>query len=236
MAPTQPVIKDYKLLHRIGGGSFADVYEAEAPGGYRVAINEIRQSLSHEDAKRELDSLKLFAELQHDCLVRIHASWVLDDRLYVVMDLANGGTLRDRLLECRAAGAEGIPAEELVSYFRDAAEAIDYLHGEKVLHRDIKPANILLFKPQRRRGGSGTATPSLFRARAKVADFGLARLVETQQLAASGGGTSAYLAPEVWRGSTLPQSDLYSLAASYVERLSCDEREECPTGAAALWH
>src|SRR5262249_15962103 len=73
------------------------------------------------------------------------------------------------------------------------------------------------FKPQRRRGTAGAATPSLFRARAKVADFGLARLVETQQLAASGGGTSAYMAPEGWRGCTLPQSDLYSLAPSYVE-------------------
>jgi serine/threonine protein kinase len=75
------------------------------------------------------------------------------------------------------------------------------LHSEHVIHRDIKPDNILLLNKH-----------------AKVADFGLARFLETEQTAsASGSGTPAYMAPEVWRRRVSERSDQYSLAMSYVE-------------------
>jgi hypothetical protein len=122
------------------------------------------------------------------------------------MDLADG-SLRDRLKECRKEGRAGIPVAELLNYFREAAEALDYLHAEHVLHRDIKPENILLLKRH-----------------AKVADFGLARLQEQQRsVTASGSGTPAYMAPEVWRGKVSVHSDQYSLAVAYVE-LRLDRR------------
>ena len=65
------------------------------------------------------------------------------------------------LAECRAAGQAGIPAPELVAYFREVAEALDYLHEHRVLHRDIKPDNILLTGRH-----------------AKLADYGLPRVLE----------------------------------------------------------
>src|SRR5262249_22065188 len=98
-------------------------------------------------------------------------------------------------------GREGIPVEELLAYFAEAAEALDFLHKKNVQHRDIKPDNILLLQ-----------------GHAKVADFGLARLQEGRLLAsATSSGTPAYMAPEVWRGKVSHHSDQYSLAATYVE-------------------
>jgi len=108
---------------------------------------------------------------------------VIGNRLVIAQELADG-SLRDRLRECQRQGLPGIPVEELVGYFRDAAEGLDYLHWQGVLHRDIKPENILL------QGGA-----------AKVADFGLAKSHEqSMMMSVSFAGTPAFMPPEVWGG------------------------------------
>jgi formylglycine-generating enzyme required for sulfatase activity len=110
-------------------------------------------------------------------------------------------SLRGRFEECLKAGLPGIPPTELLRYFREAAEALDYLHTEQVQHRDIKPDNILLLGQH-----------------VKVADFGLAKLLEKTSLqSASHAGTPIYMAPEVWNSKLSIHSDQYSLAIMYAE-------------------
>src|SRR5262249_8454509 len=96
----------------------------------------------------------------------------------------------------------GIPAEELISYFRDVAVGLDYLHWQGVLHRDIKSDNILLKKGY-----------------AKVADFGLARAQSKSlvMMSVSFAGTPAFMAPEIYLGKGGKKSDQYSLAFTYAE-------------------
>jgi hypothetical protein len=195
-----PAGEGYQLLERIGKGQFGEVFRARAPGGVLVAVKRIFRSMDDESSQRELRALERVRELRHPFLLQTHNYYPLGERLIVVMELADG-SLQDRFEQCRAAGLAGIPPEELVRYYAEAAEALDFLRQEKLCHRDIKPQNLLHLK-----------------GHAKVADFGIARV---QQNALDHtmhvGGTPSYMAPEMWNGAISVQSDQYSFAATWYE-------------------
>src|SRR5262249_40366448 len=98
-----PIGGGYKLLKRLGGRRFADVYRAEAPGGVLVAVKQLRQPLDHDEAQREQKALELVKNLRHPYLLQVQAFCLWADRLFIVMELADG-TLRDRLKQCKDRG------------------------------------------------------------------------------------------------------------------------------------
>jgi serine/threonine protein kinase len=196
--PTQGV-NNYEKTEMLGHGNFGEVWKAKAPGGIEVAIKVVTQPIERDAAQRELHALELVKNLRHPCLLATLAIWIDNDRLHIVMELADG-SLRDRFKQARKQNQPGIPLSELLMYFADAAEGLDFLHTRKVFHRDVKPDNILLLH-----------------GHAKVADFGLARLQEKQMATVSFAGTPIYMAPETWGGKGGPRSDQYSLAFAYAE-------------------
>ncbi len=163
----------------LAAGSSARCGSRKKPSGIEKAIKILLQAADRDAAQREFKSLELIKNLRHPYLLATEDFWIANNRLHVVMELADG-TLRGRLKQHQADGLLGIPLEELFRYVSEAAEGLDYLHEQHITHRDVKPDNILLLH-----------------GHAKVADFGLARRQEQQTEAMSLAGTPAYMAPEV---------------------------------------
>jgi serine/threonine protein kinase len=189
----------YRLLDRIGEGSFGEVRRAEAPGGIFVAVKVIYRPVGSDADQHEKKAIDRIKNLSHPFLLSTHAYWIEDGRLHIAMELADG-TTRDRLKACLARGLIGIPPEELLRLIKQAAEALDYVHGEGLFHRDVKPDNILIKK-----------------GFAKIGDFSLVRKQDTLSLDGAAAGTLAYMGPECYRGNVVRQSDQYSLAITYFE-------------------
>jgi len=195
-------IKDYRLIARIGEGSFGQVWKAER-GGFEVALKILKASVNSEETQRELKSLETLKRLHHKYLLHTENFWSDGDQLYIEMELADGGTLKDRFKACLAEGKEGIPPDELLKYFTEAAKALDYLHSHRpvFLHRDIKPANVLLVK-----------------GCAKLGDFGLLRQVSNNDATHTQGGTIPYMAPESIKEDKFSvATDVFSFAVMYAE-------------------
>lgn len=191
----------YTLTKRIGTGGFGEVWLGnDIHGNIPKAIKVIFRSIESDEAKTELHALEIIKRLNHPYLLRTEGFFAEQERLIVVMELADG-SLREMLKKCKKESESGLPVEKLLVYMRHAAEALDYLAEEGIFHRDIKPENILLVGKI-----------------AKVADFGLAKLAANRQSTKTNfAGTSAYSSPETWKGRVTARSDLYSLAATYGE-------------------
>jgi serine/threonine protein kinase len=189
---------DYRMIRKIGQGSYGEVWLSEAPGGVEVALKVVHIPAGQRIKDLEVRSLDLMKRLRHPFLLQVQAFWVLDEQILIAMELADE-SLRDRA----RLNSEGMALPELLQLMTEAAEGIDYLHRQKVVHRDIKPENLLLLK-----------------GHIKVADFGLARFMDESGLnavATQVAGSPLYIAPEGWSAKPVPASDLYSLAVTYIE-------------------
>jgi|GEM_PF-3367688 len=190
-----PKHPEYELREKLGSGAFGEVWRSTGPDGSDVALKFIPlASLDH--IETELRAIEVMRAVRHPNLVPLFGAWYSDRCLILAMELCDR-TLADRLAEIRAENSPGIPIGELLGYMTDAAAALDELCSKQVLHRDVKPANLLLL-------GS----------KVKVGDFGLAKVLE-HTMSNTSAGTLGYMAPECYTGKLTPQSDQYSLAATY---------------------
>jgi serine/threonine protein kinase len=184
----------------LGRGSFGEVWRVVDQHGQGWALKLIAVPDAEKLRLRELTEVHLLKGLAHRHVLQpVASAGTADGKLAIVMELADGGTLADKL-ELATARGELLHPQSLLDWLEQAAHALDYLHYHDVIHRDVKPANLLLS------GG-----------RVKVGDFGLARGQEESLATQSKmAGSPAYMAPEVWRQKGGPASDQYSLALTYV--------------------
>jgi serine/threonine protein kinase len=199
--PEDGRLDGYKLLQCLSSSARGEVWRASAPGDIPVAVKMLFRPFDPEEAPLEQRWLEVVRQLHHPNLLQMHAVWSLPDRLVLATDLADG-SLHEYARWCRALGLAGVPAPELLTFLKEVANALDYLHGQGIRHGNVKPRNILLASRH-----------------AKLADFGLARIRELSKHSTglTQAGTPAYMAPEVWRGQGCAASDQYALAVSYAE-------------------
>jgi serine/threonine protein kinase len=201
-------IPGYRLIERLGGGGFGEVWKAEAPGGLLKAIKFVFGDLQSAGdaggrAEQELKALKRVQSVRHPYILSLERYDIIDGQLMIVTELADRN-LWDRFKECRAQGLEGIPHEELLQYMEESAEALDLMNGQYQLqHLDIKPQNLFLV-----------------RNHLKVADFGLVKDLSGLRASVTGGVTPVYAAPETFDGWVSRYCDQYSLAIVYMELLT----------------
>ena len=154
----------YKIKRLLGKGGMADVFEAEAPDGRRVAVKIFRNEKgSHFLKERFMVEAKLLGTLYHPNIVRVHDYGVDETtgRAWFAMDLVLGADGKSKTLEdARKNGNVG--DEQLRMWFNESKAALDYLHKCGVVHRDVKLENILIDED----------------GHARLADFGVSRIVD----------------------------------------------------------
>ncbi len=193
------VLNRFLIERRIGSGGFGVVYEAwDGRLERTVAVKAIESR--GEAGRRVLREAQAAARLNHPGIVTLYEMGEEDGNALLVTELVEGSTLAGLSRE----GA--LSDREIAEIGADLCEALDHAHSRGVVHRDIKPQNVLV------------APEGEFRA--KLMDFGIARLADGAALTAPGDvvGTLAYMAPEQAEGQTAgPEADVYSLALTLYE-------------------
>ncbi len=210
--PTSGLIDGrYRILECVGQGGMARVYRAEDTLlGRIVAIKLLRSELEGDDASagRARGETTALASLNHPGLVTLYDAQLQPGRAeYLVMEFVDGPTLADRIAQGPLAPAD------VAALTTDLAEALHVVHSAGIVHRDIKPSNVLL---------SDAPFPTS-RSGAKLADFGIAALVDAARLTSPGIviGTAAYIAPEQLQGAMpAPPADIYALGLVMLEALT----------------
>jgi serine/threonine protein kinase len=211
--PVPEHIGRYKVVRRLGGGTYGDVYLADdADMNRQVAVKvPSAELLATERARDEfLREARNVARLQHKGIVRAYDFGQADGNCYIVYEFVEGESLAERIKPARIA-ADPLPPHEAARIVAEVAKALHYAHLQGMFHRDIKPANILLDR----------------QGKPKVTDFGLA--VHEQDLASQRGilaGTLPYMSPEQVRRESHHidgRTDIYSLGVVLYELL-CGRR------------
>jgi serine/threonine protein kinase len=206
----------YEIQEALGAGGMGEVYRARDPRlGRFVAIKVLPAYLSSDP-----DRLRRFEQearatglLNHPNILAIYDLGTSEGAPYIVSELLEGETLRARL------GGGPLPPRKVTEYGIQVANGLAAAHEKGIVHRDLKPENLFLTTD----------------GRLKILDFGLAKLIEVQQHAATANsatlpsntvpgtimGTVGYMSPEQVRGvDTDARSDIFSFGAILYEMLT----------------
>ncbi len=213
----QEIAGRFRIVGRLGGGGMGEVYRADDHElGTSVALKFLPVELMGDPVRLERlrGEVRLARQISHPNVCRVFDIGDADGRPFLTMEYIDGEDLASLL---RRIGR--LPRDKAIELAREICAGVGAAHELGVIHRDLKPANVMI-------DGRG---------RARVADFGLARLAEDP----GGGpdaqaGTPAYMAPEQLRGGGASRlSDIYALGLVLYE-LFTGQRARAATSLAQL--
>uniref|UniRef100_A0A8D0CQM0 non-specific serine/threonine protein kinase n=1 Tax=Sander lucioperca TaxID=283035 RepID=A0A8D0CQM0_SANLU len=195
----------------IGHGAFAVVFKGrhKEKRDWVVAVKCINKKNLAKSQSLLGKEIKILKELKHENIVRLLDYQEMGGCVYLVMEYCNGGDLAEYL------HSKGTLSEDTIRVFlQQIGQAMTVLQSKGILHRDLKPQNILLCHPEGRR--STTINTCL-----KIADFGFARHLQTNTMAATLCGSPMYMAPEVIMSQNYDaKADLWSIGTIVYQCLT----------------
>lgn len=207
----------YEIASLLGAGGMGEVYRARDPRiGRNVAIKVIRSSFNGDPERlgRFEQEVRAAGALNHPNILSIYDVGASNGSPYLVSELLEGETLRDRLT------ASPLPLKKAIDFALQIAQGLAAAHDKGIIHRDLKPENLFITKD----------------GRVKILDFGLAKLTRPEvsndgsqtTISTTPGtqtgmvlGTVGYMSPEQVRGEKADhRSDIFSFGAILYEMLS----------------
>eukprot|EP00727_Mastigamoeba_balamuthi_P005541 m51a1_g1606 putative protein serine threonine kinase (882) ;mRNA; r:188027-191761 len=202
-----PVVRtpfgSFTMMERVGKGAFASVYKAFWNETHvYVAIKRFDATeMGPDEIDRVMEEVALMKRLKHPNILRIFDCHKDDQFLNIVLELAEGGSL----LKFVTKVLDVVTEEVVCVYAEQIARALEYLHASNIIHRDLKAGNVLLMKD----------------GAAKLADFGVAAVVEGMFKRTTVLGSPYWMAPEVIEGRPYSfPSDIWSFACTIIELLT----------------
>jgi serine/threonine protein kinase len=204
----------FQLERELGRGAAATVWRArDLDDGRAVAVKLFDpEYLEVPQARLRIErEARVLAELSHPNIARAIDLGVESERPYVVIELVEGSTLEDVMID-RAGSKRGFEPREIAAIMRQLTAAISHAHEHRIVHRDLKPSNVMLVQ-------------SAGAPRVKVLDFGVAKLLDLDSQAATTQGrfigTLIYMSPEQLLAEDVDEGvDVFAVGAILFELLT----------------
>lgn len=207
MSSQTKIIGDYIIAKLIGRGSFSHVY-----GGYhkitknKIAVKHITiNSIKKDFLDKLLMEIEILKYINHPNIISMYDVVISERSIYIILEYCKGGELHKFIQTYKN---NGIPESTVYHFMVQLREGLKIFNDIGIVHRDLKPQNILLSEN----------TP---KAKLKIADFGMARFMDPNDLSQTLCGTPLYMAPEILKKQPYKDNvDLWSIGVIMWEMVT----------------